>query len=272
MGKKGLTVMALAATALLIYLFPHIGKQNNPGAPDALRITRVWMVESDPALAAWIRKRAAIFEKESGNRVYVRSATHQEAQDAQKNTRDIVAPDLMIQNIAAGKAIAQLGYALILRDDQAILTTPAPTSALFSPPTMAPAPSFTPAPTPDLRGISPILGPEGLSLSQMQIQISQNPAADLNAKKAPAALLTAGQAAGLTCGYRAYPLPAQDGVVRMHALAFSSEGNQFLLFLQTEASQMALKNHGLYAVQAGLRLYGPEDPLRSMIEQSLIDP
>lgn len=266
--KKLLTLGALLLTAGLALLIPHLSRAPEKADP-GMRVTRVWAVECDPALTAWLRKQAAAYEKATGTRIYLRTATREEAQAAQAGQRGVVAPDLLVQE-GIGQAVAYLAYALVLRDETMAITTPAPTSGLFYRPTPLPGPTVTPAPTPSPQAISAVLVPEGLTVSLPGAICSRDPLGDFSAGKAPAALLTAGQAAGLTFGYRAYALPAGNGVRTLGALAMAPEGQAFLNVLQTPEAQRALGNHGLYAVLPSLRLYdAASDPLRALIESSL---
>jgi hypothetical protein len=89
------------------------------------------------------------------------------------------------------------------------------------------------------------------------------------AKKAPAALLTAGQTGTLAFGYQAFPLPENEGFETVSGQSFSRAGEDFSLFLQGTSAQQALKEHGLYSVLPDFRLYGENDPLRMLIEGSL---
>lgn len=267
MGKKVLTGVALLLTVGLALLLPRLGSK--PEAEQSgLKIIRLWTVESDPAVSAWLRGRAAAYEKETGLRVYLRSATPAEALAAQEGAASIVPPDLILRQ-GAGDPVARMGYALIVRDETVAVVTPAPTSALFYRPTPPPGPSPTPAPTKNPASLSAVLSPEGLALSLPGVIPSRDPAGDLAAGKAAAAVLTAGQAGLLPFGYQAYALAAGEGALPVGARAFSEDGRAFQEYLKTPQSQQALAAHGLYGVLPGLRLYGAEEPLRTLIEGSL---
>ena len=297
--KKALrTALALLATAAVLWLLPRAWRrQDQPGRE--LRVCRVWLLEKEPAVATWIKALAAGYEKETGSRVYLRAATAEEAAAARAGD-GAVRPDVLLypaaagiaapsgvqpnptdgENAAAGRTdapqapgsafdsmtVALRGYALILRDDGAAVFTPAPTSALFFPPPATPGPPPSPAPSPDPASFAAVLAPEELLGAMSGTIRSQNPAGDLAAGKAKAALLTAGQAAKLPFGYRAFALPAGAGLLPVQAQAFSQEGRAFVQSLLREDSQRALRQAGLYSPL--LALYGPEDPLRFLIGQS----
>ena len=255
------TVGMLALTALLIGLLPRLEGWREDEQKH-FSITRVWVVEKEPAVSAWLRRRAAAFEKERGERVYLRLAAEEES-DAVLRGGDGPAPDLMILP-RAGEPVALRGFALILRDEGASVPTPLPTSALFYRPTPAPQAMPSPHPTPDGREMSAVLAPRELAGAVPGAVVSLHPAEDFAAGKAKAALLTAGQAAGVKFGFRAFPVPEGAGFLPVGGQALSEAGEDFLSFLLSDASQQALSAHGLYA--PGRRLYGGEDPLRALIE------
>ena len=231
-----------------------------------LPVVRVWITEKEAAVSAWLRKQAAAFEKATGQRVYLRTATEEEAEDARGGREGVVGPDLLI-GPGAGAPVALKGYALIVRDESAAVLTPAPTSALFFRPSPTPGPSPTPPPAPDWEGLGAVLVPADWRGSLPGAVVSADPAGDLAAGKAPAALLTAGQTARLAFGFRAWAVPGNAGGINVNAKALSPPGEELLVFLRTEAAQRTLRDHGLYAVSLGL--YGEEDPLRALIESSL---
>lgn len=267
MKRKLTTLVALMLSCLLAMLASSL-KETPSSKKNPLRITRVWTVETDPAVSAWLKKRAAAFEKETGSRIYLRTATQEEMNAALIGEEHAIAPDLMI-SCTQGEPLAYLGYALILRDEKASVITPAPTSALFYRPTATPGPSPTPAPSPDISALGGVLVPSHLPIQIPGAIKSQNAASDFAAQKAPAALLTAGQASALSFGYQAYALSAGEGVLTIAGEWLTSHGEAFADYLKAEPSQLALKNHGLYSVLPTLSLYGDEDPLRALIERSL---
>lgn len=267
-GKRLLTLGALVLTAALVLLFPRLTSPEKASIP-GLRVTRVWTVDCDPAVGAWLKRQAAAFERAQGARVYLRTATGEEAALALEKGSGVVAPDVLVQP-GKGLALARLGYALILRDESAPPISPAPTSALFYKPSPPPGPASTPRPTPDPGAVGTVLCPPGLDPSLPHLCLTQDPLAAFVKGEAPAALLTAGQAAQLPWGYQAHPLPEGGGSVVYGGLALTGAGAGFLDHLKTNTAQQALAAHGLYSVLPTLRLYDPAaDPLRALIERSL---
>ena len=74
MKRKITTPIALALTCLLGFLAPKLLKQAAP-KQHSLNITRIWMAGIDPAAAKWLQKQSAAYEKKTGTRVYLRSAS-----------------------------------------------------------------------------------------------------------------------------------------------------------------------------------------------------
>ena len=233
------------------------GKQENPFV-----ILRVWNAEEEPAVQSWLRGQAKAYERATGQRVYLRAAA---ARDGSDSRTQALSPDVMV--LRSGESLLALrGYALIVRDGAAPMT-PAPTSALFYRPSLPPEPAETPAPFPEENQLRAVLCPEALVNALPGTVISAQPAADFAQGKADAALLTPGQAAGLTSGYRAYAVPAGKGFLPVRATAYSKAGEAFLAWLQDGAAQKALGQAGLFSPR--FRLYGPDDPVRYLIENSL---
>lgn len=267
MGKRMLTAAALLLTAALIWLIP-LGKEREKGAEKRTGTMLVWVTEKESAVTFWLKKQAAAFEKAAGKRVYLRKAEKQEAQDALAHRPSAVIPDLLIGPEGEEKA-ALRGYALFLRDDAAAALTPAPTSPLFSRPTPSPGPS-KPRPTlPPWEEMGAVLVPAEGEWAVPGAIKSADPPGDFSRGKARAALLTGGQAARLTVGYRAYPLPEGKGLLPVLARAFSQDGQAFLAFLREKEAQRALMDFGLYALKE--RLYPPQDPVRFLIDESRAD-
>ena len=256
-GRLSLFFLAWAVTGLLIYLaLPAAGPQG-PENADTPPLARVWLRESDAAFSAWLRKRASAYEKEQGVRVYVRQATQEEER--------ALPPDLLI-GAPEGETLALRGYALILRDEQAPVLTPLPTSALFFRPSPTPGPSASPAPTLNPEAAAPLLTP--LQLQNLPHALaSRDPLADFIQGKAPAAILTAAQAARLPFGYQAFLLPNVQGIEAITGLSYSEAGEKLAAFLLSDASQQALAAQGLYSPR--LRLYTGEGGVYSLIENSL---
>lgn len=257
MKKMMGTVAALLLTAALIWVFPRIGqRESEPG--DGQRLIRVWCTEGDTA--RWLRGLSANYEKRMGKRLYLRLASPREIRAAGK--ADVPLPDALISSDGE-RLIAYRGYGLIVRREGAVQPTPAPTSALFFRPT--PAPRERPEVTPDIawEEVGAVLAPEEMQGAVPGAVESANPVRDWQEGGARAALVTAEQAAGLQ-GYALYPVPEGRGLVPIRARGFTQAGEEFLSFLQEEDAQHGLKKAGLYALS--LRLYGPEDPFRFVVD------
>ena len=262
-GKAVIALLALALTAAVAMGIPRAlkspARERKP-----LRPVRVWSLEQDPAVNAWLRARAAAYEKQSGCRVYLRRAEQEDAQTDRQS--GAVLPDAWIRP-GDGDTVALRGWALIIRDDHAAITTPAPTSALFIRPTALPGPSPAPAPPPDWTGVTAVLTPALWMDAVPGAVFSRDPAADLARGRAQAAVLSAEQAASLPFGFQAHPLPEEAGILAVSGQALSEPGEAFLRFLRTDDSQAALKNYGLYSPV--LPLYGSDDPIRSLIQAQI---
>ncbi|MBR3739350.1 MAG: extracellular solute-binding protein [Clostridia bacterium] len=217
-------------------------------------ILRIWNADQEIAVQYWLRGQAKTYEKATGQRVYLRTAPNNRDQD--------LLPDALI--IPEGDHLLALrGYALVVRADTAAVT-PAPTSALFYRPSPAPEAAETPAPWPEEKELRAVLCPEALTDALPGTVLSTNPAADFAQGKADAALLTPGQAAGLAVGYRAFAIPEGKGFLPVRATAYTEAGEAFLSWLQGDEAQRALAQAGLFSPR--LRLYGPDDPVRYVIE------
>ncbi len=226
-------------------------------------ILRVWNAEEEPAVQSWLRGQAKAYERATGQRVYLRTAS---ALDAQERISLGLPPDALILP-SGDRLLALRGYALIVRDETAAMT-PAPTSALFYRPSHSPEPAGTPAPWPEANELRAVLCPESLLSVLPGTVMSAQPASDFVQGKADAALLTPGQAAGLNTGFRAYAIPDGKGFLPVSAQAYTEAGEVFLLWLQDGAAQRALAQARLFSPY--LRLYGSDDPVRYLIENSLL--
>lgn len=267
MRKKGwITGAALLATAALLLFFP-LRERAPERAQGGVRIIRVWLAEKEPAVGAWLRKCAAAYEKETGERVYLRAATQEEAQAALSGQAGVVPPDLLIAP-ELEMPLALRGCALIVADAASPPPTPAPTSALFYRPSPSPGPAATPPPAPTLDSLSGLLAAAEWAGVYPGAQISADPARDFDQGLAQAALLTPGQTAGLSRGYRAYAPPEGRGFLPVQARALSAAGERLLAQLQSEGYQRRLQECGLFSYQKGLRLYGEEDALRALLESA----
>ncbi len=254
--KKLLAILLfLALSCGLLFLLPQALRA--PEAPEAsFTILRVWNADGEPAVQSWLRGQAKAYEKAAGQRVYLRAAP--------ENGRESPLPDALI--LPDGDHLLALrGYALILRDENPAVTPP-PTGARFLRPSLPPAPAATPAPFPKKR-MARCAVPGALMNALPGTVMSAQPAADFAQGKADAALLTPGQTAGLDTGYRAYAVPDGKGFLPVRGRAYSEAGEAFLLWLQDDSAQRALAQAGLFSPR--LRLYGPDDPVRYLIERGL---
>ncbi len=266
--KKALIILgALGLTGALICLFPLL-RPAQEMRDRGVAILRVWVGPGGEAASPWLRRMAAAYEKQGGMRVYLRSATAGELQALADGDGAAVAPDLIVS--PEGDALlARVGFALILPQTDAPAQTPAPTSALFAPPSPSPGPAATPEPPPSLAALGAIAAPEALSARMEGTFADGDPAGALIAGRAAAALLTPAQAGALPFGYRAYGL--ENAWLPIAARALSAAGGDLSAFLQTNTAQQALRDAGLFAAASGLRLYGPQDPLRATIEAAIGD-
>lgn len=266
MRKALRTLLAVCAAGVLIGCFPRLLTPRERKSAPQRKTVRVWVTEEEPAVARWLKKEAAAYEKETGRRIYLRAATEQEALSVRQRAEGTVIPDLIVET-GSGEAVALRGYALFLRDDTAALPTPAPTGMLFSRPAPSPGPTPEPGPDVDVQSLSGVLAPACLMEALPGTVLSAQALSDLVSGKAAAALLTAGEGQTLGSGYRAWALPEKKGFLTVGGNALSSLGGDFIAFLRREAPQRALSAFGLYSPL--LRLYDPtDDPLRAMIERS----
>ena len=255
--KKLLVILLfLALSCGLLFLLPQALRV--PETPEkSFAILRIWNADGEQAVQSWLRGQARAYEKATGQRVYLRAAP--------EGSREGPLPDALI--LQEGEMLLALrGYALIVRDENPA-ATPAPTGALFFRPSVPPERLATPAPFPKESEWSAVLSPEALMNALPGTVMSAQPAADFAQGRADAALLTPGQAAGLNTGYRAYAIPDGKGFLPVRGQAYTEAGEAFLLWLQSDAAQRALAQAGLFSPH--LRLYGPDDPVRYLIENSI---
>jgi len=266
MRKAVRTLLALVAAGMLMLVLPGLLSPEDHAAPPARRTVRVWITETDPAVAQWLKRQAAAWEKAAGHRVYLRAAAQEETDAAGEGASGVVPPDVIV--CAGGlNPVALRGYALVVRDESAALVTPAPTGMLFSPPAASPGPSPTPGPPMDIESLAGILAPPEMAHALAGAEESVHPLRDLLSGKGRGALLTAGAAEGLGAGWQAYALPDGAGFLPVSARVLSSAGGEFAAYLRTDGAQRDLAACGLYS--PALRLYDPaRDPLRALIESS----
>ena len=269
MKKHFFTLIALLLTGVFAFLGFRLFFRELP-RPVSMSLLRVWVTGSDPSLNAWIRKGAAFFERQTGKRVYVRSASQAEAAGLASGTpetnTELPLPDLLLSP-GTGDPVALFGYALVVRDDSAPVATPMPTGALFFRPSPSPGPTPLPPAAPDISALPVVYAPMEMSKLIPGAVPHPHPDSAMIQNNPSAALLTAEQAAGLSCGYRAYPMPDGRGFRAAGGKAFTPEGRELLAFLKNEKAQLALKAHGLYS--PFLRLYQGQGTLHEQIESSL---
>ncbi len=261
MRKLPAILFFLALSAGSLFLLPAALRAPDPQAEPFI-ILRVWNADQEIAVGSWLRNQAKAYERATGQRVFLRAAA---ARDALDSVAQGLPPDALILP-QGDRLLALRGYALILRGDAAPVS-PAPTGALFFRPSPAPETAATPAPWPEESELGAVLCPEALLSVLPGTVSSAQPARDFEQGKASAALLTPGQAAGLTVGCRALALPERKGFLPVKARAYTESGERFLAWLQGETAQRALAQAGLFSPV--LRLYGPGDPIRHLIENSL---
>lgn len=248
--KRVLACLAsLVLTAVLLAGLPYGHEKEGTQAQNTY-ILRVWVPQGQVDLQAWLKQAAAMYEKESGRRVYIRTATAEEME----NKEGAVLPDVMA-GTAAGIPVAYRGYALVMPDAEGEKATPSPPPGLFVRPTLAPStePKES-APFPD--------EPETVALPpEMQHvyprgYVASNPLQELVQGKAAAALLSPRQMEETAMGYR-----MDSGKVyflAFHTRGLSEEGEAFLSFLRSESAQQLLAGQLLFSWNPGLCLYGAE--------------
>ena len=257
----GLRIFSVLCLALLF--LPGKWKQESQSDARAFSITRVWVQGVNGDIWKWLKGRASTFEKETGQRVYLRQASPEEMESLSALDENALSPDLAL--FPGGKNIVALtGYALILRDDSQPVMTSAPTRLLFYPPTPDPSALPSPAPLPAVPKYVSFLCPPEIFSPLPGAAESANILSDFINGKAQAALLTASQAEQLPFGYQAYPVPEGKGFLPLGGAAITEDGEKLLSFLLSEPSQKALANSGLYS--PSYSLYPGGDALRSLIE------
>lgn len=263
--KRGLRILgALALTGTLLCLYPLL--QPEQIKPEkGVGILRVWIGADGAAAGPWLRKQAAAYERQGGKRVYLRTATAAEIQAAEVKGAALM-PDLIV-SAAGDTLLARQGYALIVRQEGTTPSTPAPTSALFYPPAPSPGVLPTPAAAPEAEKIGSVVGSRELASRMENLQPCADPAVEIRAGRCSAAMLTATQAGTLPFGYQAYGL--KNAWLPLAAQAMTEDGDEFAAFLLMDTAQQALRESGLFAASAGLRLYSEQDSLRALIESAI---
>lgn len=266
MKKRGfVTALALLITFGLARALP-VMTQKDPAPEKGVRVLRVWIAEEEKAVGAWLKNRAAAYEKQEKVRVYLRSASMEEARRALAREAGIVVPDVIVTP-GQESLLALRGYGLFVRDRAAALPTEAPKGALFSRPTPTPQKEPERVTVPDEAVTGPVLCPEELVRAVPGGIASEDSLAAFMAGQAEAAVLTAGQAGKLPFGCAGYPLA--DGFLQVTAAGLTEEGQALIAFLRGRSSQFALGDAGLYSFLPDVRLYDERQPLRALIERGL---
>lgn len=264
MKKRGfVTALALLITFGLARALPAM-TQKDPAPEKGVRVLRVWIAEEEKAVGAWLKNRAAAYEKQEKVRVYLRSASMEEARRALAREAGIVVPDVIVTP-GQESLLALRGYGLFVRDRAAALPTEAPKGALFLRPTPMPQKEPERVTVPDEAVTGPVLCPEELVRAVPGGIASEDPLAAFMAGQAEAAVLTAGQAGKLPFGCAGYPLA--DGFLQVTAAGLTEEGQALIAFLRGRSSQFALGDAGLYSFLPDVRLYDERQPLRALIER-----
>ncbi len=266
--KKGLTAAALLLSCLLIALVPLLNPTEEK-AEDGIPLVRVWVIDDTIGVTGWLKKRVAAFEKANRVRVYLRSATFDEA-----TALDAVLPDVIVFPQSALSAnsvpVCKMGYTLAVRDDTVLVATAAPTSALFTRPTPAPQTTAVPEEKPfDVAELSAVLLPLALAQSYPHPLVSDQVYADFVNGKAPAAVITAAQALKLPFGYRAYPVADGWTDLTYHATTphDGELARMFVSYLLGEDAQRTLAAYGLFSVNPNWLIYQAEDVPHGVIER-----
>lgn len=254
MKKFLLWALAMGLTAGLLFVYPRIQTQDEPKG-NGLFVLRIWGTEGD--VLKWLAQAAAVYEKESGCRVYVRTASEEEVEKAG------VLPDGWVGG-GEGTMVACRGYGLAVPDAQKFIKTPEPQSGLFLRPTQ-PLPLSTPEPVVFPEKLSGVAVPEEMKEIWPDGVVAENPVQAIMKGTASAALLTPSQVAQLS--QRIHLYPRGDFFLPIYARAYTLEGEKFLAFLRQEKAQRLLTKQKLFSYDSSLILYGPEQDDLFRMEQ-----
>lgn len=219
-------------------------------------VLRIWMMEGQADVQAFLKQAAVLYESRTGNRVYLRAAVPEEGQQA------VPPPDV---RMGEGVTIACRGYGLVVPDEGRKKETPLPDAGLFLRPTVQP-PGETPGPEPFPENLGCIaVPPEWQGRVQGEMPCD-DPAAFLRSGAADGAILPLGEINRLEMGYRLYP--GGDFFAPLCARALSEEGERFLSFLRSAEVQGLLSRYALFSYDAHVLLYGPEQEAAYRMEQA----
>ena len=257
--KKGLyCYLAIFLMGLLIMFAPGIFQTEQERSAEK-ELLVIWMKEGESDVAAWLKKAAAVYEKKTGQRVYLRYASEDERRLTGENKPDALIP------AEEGALLAYRGWAMVMSDETKPVMTPVPAPSLFIRPSMPPAA--------DLSTLAPlkkvpekVAVPERFSSIVDNSYVSQTPLSDLSSGKADAALLTPFQVQQMKGGYSVQVCPAYFVPVR--GMAVTEGGQAFLSFLRSDEIQRALTEMRLFSWMRDLFLYGADDELLHQMEKS----
>lgn len=256
--KKGIyCVVALLLIAFLISFFPALFQQKENSVPEK-ELLVVWMQEGENDTAAWLKKAAAVYEKKTGQRVYLRYASEEERRMAGAEKPDVLIPS------EEGMVLAYRGWALIVPDETKPVSTPVPAPSLFIRPTLPPAADLS-TPVPLKKALGKVAVPEGFVLVVENGYGSKTPLNDLSSGKADGALLTPLQAQQIKGGYNVQARP--EYFVPVKGRAVTEEGQAFLCFLRSDEMQHALTSRRMFSWNPDLLLYGSENQLLHQMEK-----
>ena len=77
MKKACVILPALLLTAAMVWMFPRLLRPQLPEI-QGKKVLRIWVTEEEPAVGSWLKKRAAAYEKMTGQRTYLRMGKMQE--------------------------------------------------------------------------------------------------------------------------------------------------------------------------------------------------
>lgn len=261
--KKGLMFgLAILLTVLLCALFPTSQREEAQTEKGAY-VLRIWAAEGQGDINAWLKQAAALYEKNHAHRVYIRTASKEEMQQAMTG-ENIPSPDVLILP-GEGVPLAFRGYGLVLLQEGEAKETLPPKPLLFIRPTLPP-PKQTPTPAPFPENLTVIAVPASMQGKLNGGMVSQNPLKALLQGDAMAAVLTFPQIQQIKTGYVFYP--RGDLFEPLGGRALTKEGEEMLSFLRGEGAQGLLTKQYLFSWDEKMRLYPPEMELLYAMESS----
>lgn len=257
--KKGIyCVVAFLLMAVLLALAPVLFQNKEKSAP-AKELLVVWMQEGESDVAAWLKKAAAVYEKKTGQRVYLRYASAEERSLAGAEKPDALIP------AEEGAVLACRGWALIVPDETKPAATPLPAPSLFIRPTLSPAADVS-TPAPLKKVPEKVAVPEAFLSVVENSFVSDTPLNDLSSGKADSALLTPVQVQQLKGGYSVQARP--EYFVPIMGRAVTEDGQAFLSFLRSDEMQRTLTSWKLFSWRGDFSLYNAEQTLLHQMEKS----